>query len=148
MRYQSKRPVAFAQLRGGKDAPGLMGIVRFYQLPAGVMAEARVSGLPGNSSGFYGFHIHEGAACTGEGFSATGSHYNPTEQLHPKHAGDLPPLLSYGGRARLSVVTDRFSIPDIIGRTVVIHSRADDFHTQPAGDAGTKIACGVIRKYP
>lgn len=148
MRFRSGRPVAFAQLRGGKDAPGLIGIARFYQLPEGVMVETRVSGLPDNASGFYGFHIHEGAACAGEGFSATGNHYNPTGQPHPKHAGDLPPLLSYGGRARLSVVTDRFSIPDIIGRTVVIHSHADDFHTQPAGDAGTKIACGTIRKYP
>lgn len=148
MRFRSGRPAAFAQLRGGKDAPGLIGIVRFYQLPAGVMVDARVSGLPNNGSGFHGFHIHEGAACAGEEFSVTGSHYNPTQQLHPKHAGDLPSLLSYGGRARLSVVTDRFSIPDIIGRTVVVHSHADDFHTQPAGDAGTKIACGVIRKYP
>lgn len=148
MRYQSKRPVAFARLRGGKDNLGLMGIVKFYQMPAGVIVEARVTGLPGNGSGIYGFHIHEGTSCGGEGFSATGSHYDPAGKPHPVHAGDLPPLFSYGGRAWFSVITDRFSIPDILGRTVVVHSKPDDFRTQPSGDSGSKIACGVIRRYP
>lgn len=62
------------------------------------------------------------------------------------HAGDLPPLLSCQGNAYLSVKTDRFSVNEIIGRTVVIHSNPDDFHTQPAGNAGKKIACGVIQR--
>ena len=48
------------------------------------------------------------------------------------------------GNAYLSVKTDRFSVSDVIGRTVVVHSNPDDFHSQPAGNAGTKIACGVI----
>ena len=148
MRYQSKRPVAFARLRGGKGAPGLTGIVKFYQMPSGVIVEAQVTGLPGNGTGIYGFHIHEGGLCSGSGFPETGSHYNPQGKTHPAHAGDLPPLFSYGGRAWFSVMTDRFSTPDIIGRSVVIHSRPDDFRTQPAGDAGDKIACGVICKYP
>lgn len=148
MRYQTKRPVAFARLRGGRNAPGLTGIVKFYQMPAGVIVEAQVTGLPGNGTGIYGFHIHEGGVCGGNNFPATGGHYNPQSKPHPAHAGDLPPLFSYGGRAWFSVMTDRFSVPDIIGRTVVIHSRPDDFRTQPAGDAGDKIACGVIRKYP
>ena len=55
-------------------------------------------------------------------------------------------LLLCGGGAYLAVLTDRFSVADVLGRTVVIHSGADDFHTQPAGNAGTKIACGVIRR--
>lgn len=66
-------------------------------------------------------------------------------QVHPKHAGDLPPLLACQGSAYLSVKTDRFCVEDILGRTVVIHSDPDDFHSQPAGNAGKKIACGVIR---
>ena len=108
---------------------------------------ARVSGLPGESeTGFFGFHIHQGENCSGADFSKTGSHYNPTGQAHPKHAGDLPPLLSCHGNAYLSVKTDRFSVNEIIRRTVVIHSDSDDFRSQPAGNAGKKIACGEIRK--
>ena len=67
-------------------------------------------------------------------------------QLHPKHAGDLPPLLVCRGNAYLSVKTDRFTVNEIIGRTVVIHSDPDDFHSLPAGNAGMKIGCGVIYK--
>ena len=58
----------------------------------------------------------------------------------------LPPLLRCKGNAYLSVKTDRFTVDEIIGRTLVIHSDPDDFHTQPAGNAGKKIACGVIQK--
>ena len=77
-------------------------------------------------------------------FFGTGRHYNSAEQVHLEHAGNLPPLLECQGNAYLSVRTDRFSVADIIGRTVVIHSDPDDFHSQPAGNAGKKIACGVI----
>ena len=58
--------------------------------------------------------------------------------------GDLPPLLSCNGNAYMTVKTDRFKVKDIIGRTVIIHYRADDFRTQPSGDSGEKIACGII----
>lgn len=132
---------------GGLDAPKLAGCVRFYQENGGVLIVARISGLPkGTKTGFFGFHIHQGETCSGADFSGTGSHYNPANRVHPKHAGDLPPLLACGGEAFLSVKTDRFSVNEIIGRTVVIHSDPDDFRSQPAGNAGKKIACGVIRK--
>ena len=112
-----------------------------------MLIETKVSGLPMESeTGFFGFHIHQGESCSGADFSGTGSHYNPVGLAHPKHAGDLPPLLSCRGNAYLSVKTDRFSVKDILGRTVVIHSDPDDFRSQPARNAGTKIACGVIRK--
>jgi Cu-Zn family superoxide dismutase len=146
MRNISGRPMATATVKGNRENPMLRGGVRFYQRPYGVLVEADIVGLPRNKSGFFGFHIHEGASCTGEGYSATGSHYDPGKRPHPNHAGDLPPLLSFGGRAYLAVVTDRFSIREILGRTVVIHSGADDFQTQPAGNAGTKIGCGVITR--
>ena len=147
MQYCRKGPDAVAQLRGGKEAPQLSGCVRFYQENGCVLIEARVFGLPRESeTGFYGFHIHQGDSCSGIDFSGTGSHYDPTNQAHPKHSGDLPPLLACGGNAYLSVKTDRFSVDEIIGRTVVIHSDPDDFHSQPAGNARRKIACGVIRK--
>lgn len=133
-------------MAGGRELPLLSGCVRFYQLPGAVLVEADISGLPNSADGFYGFHIHTGTACIGGGFSATGGHYNPCNQPHPRHAGDLPPLMSTGGKAYMAVLTDRFSISDILGKTVVIHAMPDDFHSQPAGDAGKKIACGVIER--
>lgn len=147
MRYCGKSPCAVAQIRGGMEAQQLSGCVQFYQENRCVLIVAKISGLPKESeTGFFGFHIHEGDTCAGTDFSGTGSHYNPADQAHPKHAGDLPPLLECQGNAYLSVKTDRFSVADIIGRTVVIHSDPDDFHSQPAGNAGKKIACGVICK--
>ena len=106
------------------------------------MVTANIRGL---EDGFCGFHIHEGGDCGGVDFGDTGGHYNPYWEKHPLHAGDLPPLLFTNGRAYFAVLTDRFRVADVIDRTVVIHSAPDDFRTQPAGNAGKKIACGVIR---
>lgn len=140
-------PDASAQITGGPDAPQLRGYALFYQKHDHVLAEVHVTGLPqNNASGYFGLHIHAGGSCSGAAFADTGSHYNPTAAQHPSHAGDLPPLLLCNGGAWMSVRTERFRVQDIIGRTVVIHSGPDDFHTQPAGSAGTKIACGVIEK--
>lgn len=146
MQFCRKCPDAVAKIQGGAEALQLTGCVRFYQECGCVLIEAELSGLPeGNETGFFGFHIHQGESCEGTDFSGTGSHYNPGNQPHPKHAGDLPPLLACGEKAYLSVRIDRFSVQDIIGRTVVVHSDPDDFHSQPAGSAGKKIACGVIK---
>ena len=143
MRFPLGRPGAIACIIGGTQAPSLSGCVKFYQTEYGVLVVADLGGLP-RCSDFFALHIHEGASCSGEGFADTAGHYDPAGATHPCHAGDLPPLLSCCGRAYLAVLTDRFRLKDILGRTVVIHSSADDFHTQPAGNAGSKIACGVI----
>ena len=81
-----------------------------------------------------------------EAFADAMSHYNPMGCEHPYHAGDLPPLFGSNGSALLLFLTDRFSVKEVIGKTVIIHDRPDDFTTQPSGNSGTKIACGVIRK--
>jgi len=121
--------------------------VKFFQQGADVLIVADLSGLPhSNPSGFFGFHIHDGTSCAGEAFANTKGHYDTADAPHPAHAGDLPPLLSRGGSAYLAVKTNRFRVKEVIGRTVVIHSGPDDFRTQPAGNAGTKIACGVIQQ--
>lgn len=143
MRHFFGTPAAAAQLRGGKDAPALCGSAEFYQKACGVLVAVHVWGLP-QEDGFFALHIHEGEACTGEGFADTRGHYDPAGKVHPNHAGDLPPLLSCGGEAYLVVLTDRFALREVVGRTVVIHSGPDDFHTQPSGNAGAKIACGKI----
>ena len=70
--------------------------------------------------------------------------YKRQQEEHPKHAGDLPPLLANDGVAWSAVYTDRFYPEEVIGRTVVIHGMGDDFHSQPSGNSGVKIACGEI----
>ncbi len=135
---------AKATVRGGSAAPGIFGQVNFYQKGNFVLVTAHIRGLPETSSGFFGFHIHEGENCNGINFANTSNHYNPSDSAHPSHAGDLPPLIYCNGRACQSFSTDRFRVRDIIGRTIVIHNMPDDFNSQPSGNAGTKIACGVI----
>ncbi len=144
--WHNAYPKAAARIRGGREYPELCGVVRFFPCCDGTVLEVEVTGLPKTQSGFFGFHIHEGCCCAGEGFSETGGHLNPGQMAHPSHAGDLPSLLSDGGCAYMKVFTGRFSVEDIIGRTVVIHGSPDDFYTQPSGNAGSKIACGVIRR--
>ena len=135
-------PSAVACISGGRNNPALKGTVRFDQNCGGVLVTAEVSGLP--RDGFYAFHIHEGNSCGGIDFAESGSHYNPSGAAHPNHAGDLPPLLSHNGRARMSVLTGRFRVDEIIGKTVIVHSNPDDFTTQPSGNPGEKLACGIV----
>ncbi len=137
---------AVAIMSGGKEAPFLFGKVKFHQKDNGVLVVADIGGLPKTQTGFFGFHIHSGSSCGGDDFSDSGTHYNPENTHHPLHAGDLPPLMSCGRVAHLEVLTDRFNVSEIIGKTVIIHSNPDDFTTQPSGSAGTKIACGVIER--
>ncbi len=146
MRNNYNVPEAIAIINGKYNNSTIIGMVKFYQKQNCVLVVADINGLPHTETGFYGFHIHEGISCGGMNFANSKSHFNPVGTQHPKHAGDLPPLMLCKNRAYLSVLTDRFSIKDIINRTVIIHSMPDDFTTQPSGNAGEKIACGVIRK--
>lgn len=139
-------PSAAAWIQGDAAHSALQGRVTFAPCRGGTLVTAEIWGLPRSEPDFFAFHIHEGESCCAEGFPQTGGHYDPEGRPHPCHAGDLPPLLSCGGRAYLSVLTDRFQVADILGKTVVIHSHPDDFRSQPSGDAGSKIACGIIRR--
>lgn len=143
----SERPQAVAWFQGKEDQSQLGGFVKFYATSfGGVLVEIEVYGLPDKEgdSNFYALHIHENGICSDE-FVHTGDHYNPKKVLHPYHAGDMPPLISSNGYAWGSFFDGRFSATELIGRSVVIHGGADDFKTQPSGNAGEKIACGVIR---
>ncbi len=145
---------SFARIKGSPEYPQINGIVQFRQTDNGVLVTANIYGLPHNDSPcespIFGFHIHEGTSCTGnedDPFADAKSHYNPNNCPHPHHAGDLPPLFgNSGGYAFLSFLTDRFALNDVIGKTIIIHSNPDDFTTQPSGNSGKKIACGIIRK--
>lgn len=141
-----REPDAVAWIKGDKDSPNLSGHVSFYRtIRRGILVSAEVFGLPDgeNKSGFYGMHIHEHGDCRDE-FAHTGTHYNPENVPHPQHAGDMPSLLSNHGYAWMAFYDHRFTIEEILGKSVIIHKQRDDFTTQPSGDSGEKIGCGVI----
>lgn len=146
------RPSAVASIRGSGAYPSILGTVGFYGTPQGVIVVAEIHGLPRPvgrcDSPIFGFHIHGGATCTGNAddpFVNAGTHYDPHNCPHPYHAGDLPPLFSADGHALSVFLSNRFTIEELVGKTVIIHSMPDDFATQPSGNAGEKMACGVIR---
>lgn len=147
-------PQAAASLAGGAEHPAISGVVRFYQTVRGVIVLAEVSGLPKAEQPcreqIFGFHIHSGTDCGGsmdDPFADAMSHYDPSGCPHPHHAGDLPPLFGNDGYALSLFLTSRFSVQEVTGKTVIIHDHPDDFTTQPSGNSGKKIACGVIREY-
>lgn len=143
MALELNRPDATALIHGNAAHPELFGKVFFTQTPSGgVIVTAEVLGLP-QETGFLGMHIHQVGDCTLP-FDKTGNHYNPNNTMHPMHAGDLPPLLNNNGYAYISFYDERFTVKDVLGKSIIIHSMRDDFTTQPSGDSGVKIGCGVI----
>ncbi len=150
--YIKKRPHAVAKLRGSDSYPNLRGTVEFLGTRTGVLVSANVFGLPTSDNvcktPIFAMHIHSGGGCTGnetDEFADSMTHYNPDNCPHPYHAGDMPPIFGVNGSAFSMFLTDRFSLDEIIGKSVIIHSEPDDFTTQPSGNAGEKIACGIIR---
>ena len=148
------KPTAWAELKGSSKYPTVHGTVNFYDTYGGTILVLQIEGIPDeiikDSSGFLGFHIHEGNSCTGnqeDPFAEAGQHYNPAGNSHPDHAGDLPPVLVNSGFAWSAVFTARFYPEEIIGKTVILHGKPDDFYSQPSGNAGEKIACGEIKAY-
>jgi Cu-Zn family superoxide dismutase len=111
------------------------------------------------AAGAYGAHIHTTGRCDGPGFESAGGHWNPTDHQHGKdsprgmHKGDLPNLLiGADGRGTMEVTIPQASIGgpvnrllDADGAALVIHASADDYRTDPSGNSGARIACGVFR---
>lgn len=142
-------PDAAAWIQGNAQYPDLDGMVKFYRTTyGGVLVEAQLFGLPDadipGAGNFYAMHIHESGDCSNN-FDNTGMHYNPTNAEHPNHAGDMPPLFGNQGYAFSVFYDKRFAIQEIIGKAIIIHKKADDFTTQPSGNAGAKIGCGKIK---
>lgn len=147
---------AYAKLSGSIYAPNLFGNVYFYSVEDGTEVYVEVWGLPPYKPGTngeqpispFGFHIHDYGICDitdpMDPYTSAGGHWNPKNQPHGNHAGDFPVLFSNNGYARMSFFTDKFKPIDIIGRSVIIHQNPDDYRTQPAGNSGKRIACGVI----
>jgi Cu-Zn family superoxide dismutase len=154
--YDEIKKNATAKIMGGPLAPQLNGNVIFFDVPGGTEVYVEVSGLPPYQPaqdskqpiGPHGFHIHEFGICEignpQEPFQSAGGHWNPTNQPHGNHAGDFPVIFSNNGYARMSFFTDKFKPKDVIGRSVIIHENPDDYRTQPSGNSGKRMACGVI----
>lgn len=156
LRNRRSAPIK-ANIAAGPLAPNLRGIVNFYNVPGGTEIYADIRGLPpyqaadnGDPIGPHGFHIHENGICQvgdpEDPFMAAGDHWAPDGQPHGNHAGDFPVLFSNNGMAWICFFTNRFKPVDVIGRSVIIHQNPDDYRSQPAGSAGKRLGCGVIRK--
>jgi Cu-Zn family superoxide dismutase len=128
------------------------GTVTFARRGEKVTVSAQLSGVP---PGKHGFHIHEKGDCSAPDATSAGGHFNPTGKPHgapgtpEHHAGDMPMLeADASGNARLSAELSRLTLgdggADIVGRSVVVHKDPDDYRSQPAGDSGPRIGCGVI----
>jgi superoxide dismutase, Cu-Zn family len=128
------------------------GTVTFTEEANGVQVRAEISGLtPGN----HGFHVHEFGDCSAPDASSAGAHFNPTHKPHAgpdtpeRHLGDMGNVQAdASGKATLKYVDHQISLSDnersVIGRSVVVHEKADDLKSQPSGDSGGRIGCGVV----
>lgn len=151
--------ISKADIKGGPLAPELMGYVVFTPAPDGTTVCVNITGLPSyqpatddkDPVGPHGFHIHENGDCSvgdpDNPFQAAGEHWNPDQQPHGNHAGDFPVLFSNNGVAKMCFFTNEFNVKDVIGKSIIIHNNPDDYRTQPAGDAGKRLACGLIKGY-
>ncbi|MGZ3744620.1 MAG: superoxide dismutase family protein [Pseudobdellovibrionaceae bacterium] len=127
------------------------GLVHFTQTDDKVKVEAMLEGL---KPGPHGFHIHEKGDCSAPDFSSAGGHFNPTHKAHggleaaEKHSGDMGNIIADAkGKAKLTLELSGVTIggPEgILGKALIIHENADDLKTQPTGNAGGRIGCGVI----
>jgi Cu-Zn family superoxide dismutase len=151
---QSKPAPATVEL---KDKDGkTVGKLTLKEAKGGVAIKGKLMGL---TPGQHGFHIHEKGACTPPGFQSAGGHYNPTKkhhgQLNPQggqHVGDLGNL-NVGPKGTIAVNTmakgatlgkGDASLTKTDGTAIVVHAKADDLKSDPAGNAGDRIACGPI----
>lgn len=148
---------ANATLMGAEDAEH--GTVTLQQTAAGVLLTAELKDVP---AGVHAFHIHAVGTCeAGEGFKTAGGHFNPAGAKHGllaeggPHAGDMPNIhVPENGMLTIEVLNTMVSLEDDAeatlfdddGSAIMIHAGADDYETDPAGDAGPRIACGVIEK--
>lgn len=126
------------------------GVVNFEKTAAGTVVRAEIKGLKPGSE--HGFHIHEYGDCTAVDAASAGSHFNPMQKPHggvtgDRHIGDLENLVAdKKGVAKYERTFPENSLPvnSIVGRSVVVHEKIDDLKTQPSGDSGKRIGCGVI----
>lgn len=150
MQTTGPRAEATLEPRSGST---VTGTVSFQTVGQKLRVEANVAGL---TPGEHGFHVHEVGDCSAPDASSAKGHFNPAAKAHghhggsERHAGDMPNLVADGsGKATLSAELDMLSLTEgpggILKRSVVIHADPDDYKSQPAGNSGKRVACGVVR---
>ena len=141
---------AVAVLHPAKDGT-VAGTLTFARAAGAMKVSGRITGL---AAGTHGFHIHEFGDCSAADFSSAGGHYNPTGHQHAgtdqprRHIGDLGNIeAGSDGTATVDYTDTRLRFDGahgILGRGVIVHANPDDLKTQPTGNAGGRVACGVI----
>jgi Cu-Zn family superoxide dismutase len=138
-----------------KSGSNVAGNVDFTENGDKVRVSVKVSGLKPNSQ--HGFHVHEKGDCSSADALTAGGHFNPDGNPHShageakRHAGDLVNLVADGnGESTASFEVDIIRVDDgkdgILDRAIVVHANPDDYVSQPVGNAGGRIACGLIKK--
>lgn len=142
-RIVGTRSSAVANIKGNEEYKDIYGMVEFYDYDEDTVVVVVLHNLPNTDKNFFGFHIHEVGKCDDD-FSSAGGHLGG--DAHPRHKGDMPVLLSSGGDAFSVFLTDRFTVDEVFGKAVIVHMDADDYNSQPAGNSGKRIACGIVGK--
>lgn len=153
MAHHQHGPSATSTLEA-RSGSSVSGTVKFLQHGDHVMATVDVAGLkPGQE---HGFHIHDKGDCSSPDGMSAGGHFNPTAKPHgpqasDHHGGDMPALKAdASGKAtatfHLTGVTVADGPTSIVGRSLIVHKDPDDYTTQPTGNSGARVACGVIAK--
>jgi Cu-Zn family superoxide dismutase len=147
---EPQRAIATLAATKGNKA---QGTVTFTGINGGVRVVAEISGL---TPGKHGFHVHEKGDCSAPDASSAGGHFNPTGMPHggpnfaQRHVGDFGNIVAdESGRARAEFIDTHIALDgprSILGRGLVVHAKADDLISQPSGDAGDRVACGVIQR--
>lgn len=151
----TKAPGATAVLLPTKGSE-VRGAVHFSQREGFVLVTGRITGL---TPGAHGLHVHEKGNCTAQDASSAGPHYNPYNAPHagPRsdahHGGDLGNVIAnVDGESEFTIEVHGITVGpvgnSVIGRSVVVHAEADDLVTQPAGNSGPRLACGLISRNP
>ena len=144
----STGPSAKLEPRSGS---GASGTVAFRESGDTLMITASITGLKPNAE--HGFHVHETGDCSAADATSAGGHFNPGGTVHghrggAHHAGDLPNIRAdANGNARYEAWVKGLALrgpQGIVGRGIVLHRDPDDYRSQPAGNSGPRIACGVI----
>ena len=144
-----QKAVATLQPTAGNKAAGT---IAFTQAGDSTSIKVDVTGL---APGKHGFHVHEKGDCSSKDAKSAGDHFNPTKQPHAaptaakRHVGDLGNLTADStGKATTQLQDSVLRLSgdqSLVGRSVIIHAKADDLKSQPSGDAGGRVACGVIK---
>lgn len=148
----AKTAEAVMNAKSGSDVDGT---VSFKQMDNGdIMMTLSLTGV---EPGRHAVHIHENGDCSADDGTSAGGHWNPTSEDHGEwgdgehHLGDIGNFeVGDDGVATMTFTTDKWSMNDadtnnILGKSVIVHAKADDFTSQPSGAAGARIACGVIQ---